>query len=50
MPGMKADRVKIHFTRSLPVNELEVAQTADKLRGLVEDDRLIEHVGKAIGI
>ena len=50
MPEVDAEKVRIQFTRSLPVNELEVAQTAGYLRGLIEDDELRKHVSAAIGL
>lgn len=50
MPELDVDRVEIHFTRALPVNELEVAQTASELRGLVDDEKLVKRVSAAIGL
>lgn len=47
---LDAERVEFRFTRSLPVNELEVAQTASELRGLVSDERLEKRVSAAIGL
>ena len=43
------DAVQMTFTRGLPVNELETAQTAATLRGIVPDEelvRLLPFVGK----
>ena len=50
MPGLDAEKVEFQFTRSLPVNELEVAQTASELRGLVDDEKLVRRVSAAIGL
>ena len=50
MPELDAGGVKAVFTRSLPSNELEVAQTVEKLRGLVDDRRLLEKVASDIGL
>ncbi len=44
-PGLDAAQVRMSFARSLPVNQLETAQTIEKLRGLVSDDRLIRLAG-----
>ena len=41
---MDADRVQIVFTRALPVNELEIAQTVNAYRGLVPDRLLLTQV------
>lgn len=49
-PPLDAEGVDFQFTRALPVNELEVAQTASELRGLVSDERLERRVAAAIGI
>ena len=43
-PALDADRVQIVFTRSLPVNELEIAQTVSAYRGLVPDRLLLTQV------
>ena len=43
-PALDADRVQIVFTRSLPVNELEIAQTVNAYRGLVPDRLLLTQV------
>ena len=42
--------VQILFVRSLPSNELEVAQTVRELSGLVDDDKLREKAEQAIGM
>lgn len=39
------ERVELIFTRALPVNELEEAQTVNLLRGLVDDEELRRRVG-----
>ena len=39
-----AGRVQIVFTRALPVNELEIAQTVSTYRGLVPDRLLLTQV------
>lgn len=39
-----ADKVKIVFTRALPINELETAQTLTTYKGLVPDSQLIAQV------
>jgi len=41
--------VSIHFVRSLPSNELEVAQTVKELDGLVDKDKLREKAEQAMG-
>ena len=41
---MDAGRVQIVFTRALPVNELEIAQTVSTYRGLVPDRLLLTQV------
>lgn len=38
------NRVQIVFTRALPVNDLEIAQTIQALRGLVPEDVLLSQV------
>lgn len=43
-PPVDADRVQIVFTRALPVNELEIAQTVNAYRGLVPDRLLLTQV------
>lgn len=43
-PGLDPKRVEMLFTRALPVNELEQAQTANLLRGLVDDEELRRRV------
>lgn len=50
MPALDAEKVEFQFTRSLPVNELEVAQTVKELRGLVEDEKLVKRASAAIGL
>ena len=50
MPELDADGVKPVFSRSLPANELEVAQTVSQLRGLVDDTRLCDKAVSAIGL
>lgn len=42
--ALDADSVRIAFTRALPVNELEEAQTINLLRGLVNDEILRERI------
>ena len=49
-PEIDAEKVAFQFTRALPVNELEVAQTASELRGLVSDEKLERRVEAAIGL
>ena len=39
-----ADKVKMVFTRALPINELETAQTLTTYKGLVPDSQLIAQV------
>ena len=39
-PGLDAERVRMVFTRSLPVNGLEEAETLGALKGLVDDETL----------
>ena len=43
-PEVDAGRVQIVFTRALPVNELEIAQTVSTYRGLVPDRLLLTQV------
>lgn len=49
-PELDPEKVEFQFTRALPVNELEVAQTASELRGLVSDEKLERRVEAAIGL
>ena len=49
-PELESSGVRIVFTRSLPMNELEVAQTVKELEGLVEADKLREKAEMALGI
>lgn len=49
-PEIDPENVEFQFTRALPVNELEVAQTASELRGLVSDEKLEKRVEAAIGL
>ena len=42
------DSIKIRFTRSLPVNEPEVASTVSLLRGIVDDEMLRRKAERAI--
>ena len=44
-PALDVDKVRMTFTRALPVNELENAQTVNLLRGLVDDEELKRRVG-----
>jgi len=39
-PELNADEVRMAFTRALPVDELERAQTVSALRGLIPDEEL----------
>ena len=50
MPEMDADAVRPVFTRALPVNELEIAQTISQLRGLVEDEKLLRKAEASLGV
>ena len=50
MPEMDHEAVSAVFVRSLPANELEVAQTLSQLRGLVDDERLSEKACADIGL
>jgi len=43
-PALEAGRVQIAFSRSIPVNELEIAQTIRTLHGLVPDRLLLTQV------
>ncbi|MDR1600411.1 MAG: phage portal protein [Oscillospiraceae bacterium] len=42
--ALDAERVRISFTRSLPVNDLEIAQTVRTLQGIVPDALLLAQV------
>jgi SPP1 family phage portal protein len=42
--ALDADKVQISFTRSLPVNDLEVAQMVQTMRGIVPDALLLAQV------
>lgn len=44
-PRLDAAEVRMMFARSLPVNQLEIAETIEKLRGLVSDEELIRMAG-----
>jgi len=46
-PALDAARVRMVFTRALPVNELENAQTVSLLRGLIDDEELRGKVARA---
>jgi SPP1 family phage portal protein len=41
---LDADTVSMTFTRSLPVNDLEIAQTVQTLQGIVPDEILLKQV------
>jgi SPP1 family phage portal protein len=43
-PSLDADKVNIMFRRSLPVNDLEIAQTVQYLQGIVPDNLLLAQV------
>ena len=43
-PALDADKVNIMFRRSLPVNDLEIAQTVQYLQGIVPDNLLLAQV------
>ena len=43
-PILDADAVRLVFTRSLPVNELETAQMVEKLHGIVPEEILLAQV------
>lgn len=43
-PALDADTVSMTFTRALPVNDLEIAQTVQTLQGLVPDQLLLAQV------
>jgi SPP1 family phage portal protein len=43
-PALDADAVTMTFTRSLPVNDLEIAQTVQTLKNLVPDEVLLKQV------
>lgn len=47
---LECSGVQIMFVRSLPSNELEVAQTVKELSGLVDDDKLREKAEQAMGL
>ena len=38
---LDADRVRIVFRRSLPVNDMEIAQMVQMLQGIVPDNEVI---------
>ncbi len=43
-PKLDADAVTLTFTRSLPVNDLEIAQTVQNLQGIVPDEILLKQI------
>lgn len=43
-PGVDVDKVQIAFTRSLPVNDLEIAQTVATYQGMVPSELLLAQV------
>ncbi len=43
-PELDADTVSMTFTRALPVNDLEIAQTVQALQGIVPDEILLAQV------
>ncbi len=43
-PALDVESVRMQFTRSLPVNELETAQMVRTLQGIVPDEQLIAQV------
>lgn len=43
-PTLDADSVQMMFRRSLPVNDLEIAQTVQMLQGIVPDNLLLSQV------
>ena len=45
-PGLDVERVRMVFTRSLPVNGLEEAETLGALKGLVDDEVLRQRAEK----
>ena len=45
LPELDVETVRMAFSRALPVNQLETAQTIEKLRGLVSDEKLIHLAG-----
>ena len=47
-PELAAEDVRIAFSRALPVNELEIAQTLSALRGLVDDEALRDRAEAAL--
>ena len=50
MPEMDAVDFNSLYTRALPVNELEIAQTISQLRGLVEDEKLLRKAEASLGV
>ena len=49
-PELSPDGVRAVFVRSLPANELEVAQTVNELRGIVDGDKLKDKATAALGL
>lgn len=49
-PKLDVDGVRMIFTRSLPVNELEEAQTISKLKGILADEELQKRAMRMAGM